>query len=60
MKQEKLFEGLTYKEVDDIFDSLWSEEEVPQEPKCECGSAKIYGKNTKLHSFWCPLHETSK
>lgn len=22
-------------------------------PKCECGSEKIYGVNTSLHSFWC-------
>jgi hypothetical protein len=22
-------------------------------PKCVCGSEKIYGVNTTLHSFWC-------
>jgi hypothetical protein len=22
-------------------------------PTCVCGSEKVYGKSTKLHSFWC-------
>ena len=24
--------------------------------KCECGSEKIYGRNT-THSFWCPKYK---
>lgn len=26
-------------------------------PKCVCGSEKVYGLTTKLHSFWCEKYQ---
>lgn len=26
-------------------------------PKCQCGGDKTYGKNSNLHSNWCPKYK---
>lgn len=51
---------LTDDDVGDLFDFLAVEEDlfpldgdIPIEIVCECGSEKVYGTNTNLHSSWC-------
>lgn len=41
----------------DPFSDYFFDKDDDNVVECECGSAKIYGENTNLHSFWCAKHK---
>lgn len=45
-----------YAESGLIFDKLRAVAPGYNEPVCECGGEKTYGKGTDLHSTWCPKY----
>jgi hypothetical protein len=59
-KNELLWNDLTDKEIGDMLDTYWREEDQPKEVKCECGCDKTFGKYNIVHSVWCPKYRKEK